>query len=101
MSANQAKQSASLLCFAFALLCFALLCFALLSFALLCFAPLTGAEPSGAELTVLPHRALFSIVNGFCAGGFFSLTPGFIYSIVKEEQHPVAFSMIVSAWAPG
>ncbi|WWC91854.1 uncharacterized protein L201_006801 [Kwoniella dendrophila CBS 6074] len=40
--------------------------------------------------------ALFAVVNGFCAGGFFSLIPGVVSSTFTDIDLPVAFSMIIS-----
>ncbi|KAK6909057.1 hypothetical protein I203_103068 [Kwoniella mangroviensis CBS 8507] len=45
--------------------------------------------------------AVFAVINGFCAGGFFSLIPGVVSSLFSDNDLPVAFSMIVSLWAPG
>ncbi|WVW86317.1 hypothetical protein I302_108359 [Kwoniella bestiolae CBS 10118] len=45
--------------------------------------------------------AVFAVINGFCAGGFFSLIPGVVSSLFSDDDLPVAFSMIVSLWAPG
>ncbi|WWC72149.1 uncharacterized protein I206_106109 [Kwoniella pini CBS 10737] len=45
--------------------------------------------------------AVFAVINGFCAGGFFSLMPGTVSSLFSDRDLPVAFSMLVSLWAPG
>lgn len=45
--------------------------------------------------------ALFAVINGFSAGGFFSLIPGVLSSLLGSKRMPVAFSMLVSVWAPG
>lgn len=49
----------------------------------------------------LAPLALFALVNGFCAGGFFSLIPGCVSSLFGTQRLPVAFGMIISIWAPG
>ncbi|GAA5973947.1 hypothetical protein JCM11641_001235 [Rhodosporidiobolus odoratus] len=43
----------------------------------------------------------FSVINGFCAGGMFSLIPGTLSSIFGSGALPVVFSMILSSFAPG
>ncbi|GAA6009298.1 hypothetical protein JCM11491_004264 [Sporobolomyces phaffii] len=43
----------------------------------------------------------FAIVNGFCAGGLFSLMPGVITSLFGPSRLSVIFSMLISAWSFG
>ncbi|WWC64739.1 uncharacterized protein I303_107350 [Kwoniella dejecticola CBS 10117] len=45
--------------------------------------------------------AVFAVINGFCAGGFFSLIPGTVSSLFSDKDLPVVFSMLVSSWTPG
>ncbi|GAA5982515.1 hypothetical protein JCM10908_006679 [Rhodotorula pacifica] len=51
--------------------------------------------------TSIAPLIIFAIINGLCAGGMFSLTPGTVGSIFGSRRLPVIFSMIVSSWAPG
>ncbi|GAA5985615.1 hypothetical protein JCM10908_007043 [Rhodotorula pacifica] len=51
--------------------------------------------------TSIAPLIIFAIINGLCAGGMFSLTPGTVGSIFGSRRLPVVFSMIVSSWAPG
>ncbi|GAA6061655.1 hypothetical protein JCM10212_002532 [Sporobolomyces blumeae] len=43
----------------------------------------------------------FAIINGFCAGGLFSLMPGTIASLFGSSRLSVIFSMLISAWSFG
>ncbi|GAA5956637.1 hypothetical protein JCM8115_000631 [Rhodotorula mucilaginosa] len=51
--------------------------------------------------TSIAPLIIFAIINGLCAGGMFSLTPGTVGSVFGSRRLPVVFSMIVSSWAPG
>lgn len=55
-----------------------------------------------ANHSLLPrHRAVFAVINGFCAGGYFSLMTGVVSSLFGSKRMPVVFSMLISFWAPG
>ncbi|GAA5934047.1 uncharacterized protein JCM15063_000540 [Sporobolomyces koalae] len=51
-------------------------------------------------MTIAP-LIIFAIVNGFCAGGLFSLMPGVITSLFGQSKLSVIFSMLISAWSFG
>ncbi|GAA5973948.1 hypothetical protein JCM11641_001236 [Rhodosporidiobolus odoratus] len=51
--------------------------------------------------TTLPPLVAFAVINGFCAGGMFSLIPGTLSSVFGSRSLSIVFSMIVSAWTPG
>ncbi|BGO95932.1 hypothetical protein NBRC10512_005482 [Rhodotorula toruloides] len=44
---------------------------------------------------------VFSVINGFCAGGMFSLIPGTLSSVFGTRRLTVIFSMIVTSWSLG
>ncbi|GAA5840664.1 hypothetical protein JCM3766R1_000503 [Sporobolomyces carnicolor] len=50
--------------------------------------------------TIAP-LVVFALVNGFCAGGLFSLMPGVITSLFGSNRLSVIFSMLISAWSFG
>ena len=52
-------------------------------------------------LTPIFSRTAFAVINGFCAGGFFSLIPGVVSSLFGSSKLGVIFGMSVSSWAPG
>lgn len=43
----------------------------------------------------------FAVINGFCAGGFFSLVPGVVSSLFGSSKLGRIFGLLVSSWAPG
>ncbi|ORY88445.1 major facilitator superfamily domain-containing protein [Leucosporidium creatinivorum] len=45
--------------------------------------------------------AVFAVVNGFCAGGFFSLMPGVIATLFGSKKLPGVFSILLTFWSPG
>ncbi|KAK4053335.1 hypothetical protein OIO90_003947 [Microbotryomycetes sp. JL221] len=45
--------------------------------------------------------ALFTIINGFTAGGYFSLVPGFLTALFGSKVLPVAFPMLVTSFSFG
>ncbi|GAA5825756.1 hypothetical protein JCM5353_001414 [Sporobolomyces roseus] len=51
--------------------------------------------------TTLAPLVIFAVVNGFCAGGLFSLMPGVITSLFGASRLSVIFSMLISAWSFG
>lgn len=40
-------------------------------------------------------------MNGFCAGGFFSLMPGVLSTLFGSKNLRVVFGMILTSWIPG
>ncbi|ORY64596.1 major facilitator superfamily domain-containing protein [Leucosporidium creatinivorum] len=51
--------------------------------------------------TSLAPLAIFTIVNGICAGGFFSLLPGVVSSLFGSSKLSVTLGMLATTWAPG
>ncbi|GAA5942592.1 hypothetical protein JCM10213_005913 [Rhodosporidiobolus nylandii] len=51
--------------------------------------------------TTLAPLIAFAVVNGFCAGGMFSLIPGTLSSIFGSARLAVVFSMIITCFTPG
>ncbi|GAA6040718.1 hypothetical protein JCM8097_000890 [Rhodosporidiobolus ruineniae] len=51
--------------------------------------------------TSLAPLIVFAVINGFCAGGMFSLVPGVIASVFGSKRLGVVFSMTLSFWTPG
>ncbi|GAA6020556.1 hypothetical protein JCM10207_008667 [Rhodosporidiobolus poonsookiae] len=51
--------------------------------------------------TSLTPLIVFSVFNGLCAGGMFSLIPGTLSSVFGTRDLSLFFSMLVSAWTPG
>lgn len=44
---------------------------------------------------------IFSLINGAASGGFFSIMPTVVASVMGTQRMAVAFSMVVSGWAGG
>ncbi|GAA6040713.1 hypothetical protein JCM8097_000887 [Rhodosporidiobolus ruineniae] len=51
--------------------------------------------------TSMAPLIVFAVINGFCAGGMFSLIPGTISSVFGTKRLGVVFSMTLSFWTPG
>ncbi|GAA6034695.1 hypothetical protein JCM8097_001127 [Rhodosporidiobolus ruineniae] len=51
--------------------------------------------------TSLAPLIVFAVINGFCAGGMFSLAPGVVSSVFGTVRLGVAFAMMTSFWTPG
>ncbi|GAA6037489.1 hypothetical protein JCM8097_008213 [Rhodosporidiobolus ruineniae] len=51
--------------------------------------------------TSLGPLIAFALINGFCAGGMFSLVPGVVSSVFGTVRLSTVYSMMVSFWMPG
>ncbi|GAA6058995.1 hypothetical protein JCM10212_001705 [Sporobolomyces blumeae] len=51
--------------------------------------------------TSIPPLVLFAVINGFCAGGMFSLVPGVVSTLFGSSRLGVVFAMLLTSWTPG
>ncbi|GAA6040674.1 hypothetical protein JCM8097_000870 [Rhodosporidiobolus ruineniae] len=51
--------------------------------------------------TSMAPLIVFAVINGFCAGGMFSLIPGTVASVFGTKRLGTVFSLMVSFWTPG
>ncbi|GAA5901524.1 uncharacterized protein JCM6883_000242 [Sporobolomyces salmoneus] len=50
--------------------------------------------------TTIPALAVFAVVNGVAAGGFFSLIPGVVSSLFGSTRLTLVFTLLLTAWTP-
>ncbi|GAA5986954.1 hypothetical protein JCM5350_000921 [Sporobolomyces pararoseus] len=50
--------------------------------------------------TSVPPLVAFAVVNGFCAGGMFSLIPGVVSSLFGSTRLTVVFTLLLTFWTP-
>ncbi|GAA5930168.1 uncharacterized protein JCM15063_004733 [Sporobolomyces koalae] len=50
--------------------------------------------------TSIPPLVIFAVVNGFCAGGMFSLIPGTVSSLFGSTRLTVVFTLLLTFWTP-
>ncbi|GAA6040702.1 hypothetical protein JCM8097_000882 [Rhodosporidiobolus ruineniae] len=51
--------------------------------------------------TSMAPLIVFAVINGFCAGGMFSLIPGTVASVFGTKRLGTVFSLMVSFWTSG
>jgi MFS family permease len=51
--------------------------------------------------TSLPPLAIFAVVNGFAAGGFFSLMPGVVSGLFGSSRLSSVFGAVLTSFFPG
>ncbi|GAA5874923.1 hypothetical protein JCM16303_004944 [Sporobolomyces ruberrimus] len=68
-----------------------ILCLGMVSLSMWCIWPFA---------TSIPPLVVFAVVNGFCAGGMFSLIPGVVSSLFGSSRLTLVFTLLLTFWSP-